>query len=108
MTRQARLLHQGERPFPGDPGVGRPKEKWRLAGAAQVLPAAASSTTRRRFSHDIHGNKARRPRALTGPLTGASFVGGVGAAMALADSPFPRPGSSTAQIRRRISREHSG
>src|SRR5215208_404724 len=38
--------------------------------------------------------------ALSGPLTGASFIAGVGGAMALADSPYPRPGSEPAEIRR--------
>src|SRR5215212_11770057 len=38
--------------------------------------------------------------ALSGPLTGASFIAGVAGAMALADSPYPRPGSEPAEIRR--------
>ena len=42
----------------------------------------------------------RDPKALSGPLAGVSFVGGVAGAMALADSPFPRPGSEPAEIRR--------
>ena len=40
------------------------------------------------------------PGALTGPLAGASFIGGVAAAMALADSPYPRPGAEPAEVRR--------
>ena len=42
----------------------------------------------------------RELRALSGPLTGVSFIGGVGGAVALADSPYPRPGSEPAEIRR--------
>jgi hypothetical protein len=38
--------------------------------------------------------------ALSGPLTGVSFIAGVAGAMALADSPYPRPGSEPAEIRR--------
>ena len=40
------------------------------------------------------------PGALSGTLAGVSFVGGVAGAMALADSPYPRPGSEPAEIRR--------
>src|SRR5215204_443988 len=40
------------------------------------------------------------PGALSGVLAGGSFVGGVAGAMALADSPYPRPGSEPAEIRR--------
>ena len=39
-------------------------------------------------------------RALSGPLAGASFIAGVAGAMALADDPYPRPGSEPAQVRR--------
>ena len=38
--------------------------------------------------------------ALSGFLTGLSFIGGVGGAMALADAPLPRPGAKPRQIRR--------
>ena len=37
--------------------------------------------------------------ALSGTLAGISFVGGVARAMALADAPYPRPGSQPAEIR---------
>jgi hypothetical protein len=40
------------------------------------------------------------PRVLSGALAGGSFVGGVAGAMALADSPYPRPGSEPAEILR--------
>ena len=40
----------------------------------------------------------RDPGALSGPLAGVSFVGGVAGAMALADSLYPRPGSEPAEI----------
>ena len=42
----------------------------------------------------------REPGALSGTLAGISFVGGVAGAMALADSPYPRPGSEPVEIRR--------
>jgi hypothetical protein len=45
--------------------------------------------------------------ALSGTLAGISFVGGVAGAMALADAPYPRPGSEPAEIRRYF-RENSG
>jgi hypothetical protein len=37
--------------------------------------------------------------ALSGLLAGLSFIGGIGAANALADRPYPRPGSSPSQLR---------
>jgi hypothetical protein len=42
----------------------------------------------------------REPGALSGTLAGVSFVGGVAGAMALADSPYPRPGAEPVEIRR--------
>src|SRR6266508_1149752 len=44
--------------------------------------------------------KRRDPAALTGPLTGISFLAGVGGGIAIANSPYPRPGSTPAEIRR--------
>lgn len=38
--------------------------------------------------------------ALSGPLAGVSFVGGVAGATALADVPYPRPGADPAQVQR--------
>jgi len=38
--------------------------------------------------------------AMSALLTGVSFIAGVGGAIALADSPYPRPGSEPAEIRR--------
>ena len=49
----------------------------------------------------------REPGELSGTLAGVSFVSGVAGAMALADSPYPRPGSEPAEIRRYF-RENSG
>lgn len=37
--------------------------------------------------------------ALSGPLAGVTFLGGVGGAIRIADTPFPRPGSTAEQIR---------
>ncbi|MDF2704199.1 MAG: hypothetical protein K0S10_3145, partial [Rubrobacteraceae bacterium] len=42
----------------------------------------------------------RDPGAMSGLLTGDSFIAGVGGAVALADSPYPRPGSEPAEVRR--------
>lgn len=42
----------------------------------------------------------RDASALAGPLAAVSFVGGAAGAAALADAPFPRPGSSAEQIGR--------
>jgi hypothetical protein len=42
----------------------------------------------------------RDPGAMSGLLTGVSFIAGVGGATALADSPYPRPGSEPAEVRR--------
>jgi hypothetical protein len=44
--------------------------------------------------------RLRDPGALSGPLAGISFVAGVAAAMVLADSPYPRPGSEPADVQR--------
>jgi len=38
--------------------------------------------------------------ALSGPLAGLSFIGGIAGANALADLPYPRPGSDPSQVRR--------
>ena len=42
----------------------------------------------------------RDPGAMSGLLTGVSFVGGVGGGVALANSPYPRPGSEPAEVSR--------
>jgi hypothetical protein len=42
----------------------------------------------------------RDPGAMSGLMTGVSFIGGVGGAVALANSPYPRPGSEPAEVRR--------
>ncbi len=50
---------------------------------------------------DIGNSALPRDRgALSGPLTGLSFVAGVASAVALADDPYPRPGSESADVRR--------
>jgi hypothetical protein len=38
--------------------------------------------------------------ALSGALAGLSFIGGIGGANALADQPYPRPGTDPSQVRR--------
>jgi hypothetical protein len=42
----------------------------------------------------------RDPGAMSGLLAGVSFIAGVGASVALADSPYPRPGSEPAELSR--------
>ena len=42
----------------------------------------------------------RDPGALSGPLAGISFVAGVVGALSLTDSPYPRPGTEPADVRR--------
>jgi hypothetical protein len=42
----------------------------------------------------------RDPGAMSGLLTGLSFIAGVGGGVALADSPYPRPGSEPAEVSR--------
>ena len=42
----------------------------------------------------------RDPGAMSGLLTGVSFIAGVGGGVALADSPFPRPGSEPSEVSR--------
>jgi hypothetical protein len=42
----------------------------------------------------------RDPGALSGALVGISFIGGAGGGVALADHPYPRPGSTPDEIRR--------
>jgi hypothetical protein len=37
--------------------------------------------------------------ALSGPLAGISFIAGIGGANALADQPYPRPGSEPSEVR---------
>jgi hypothetical protein len=38
--------------------------------------------------------------ALSGPSAGTSFIAGVAGAVALSDSPYPRPGAQPADVRR--------
>ena len=38
--------------------------------------------------------------ALSGPLAGVAFIGGLAAGIAIADAPYPRPGATPAAIRR--------
>ena len=46
------------------------------------------------------GTSFHDPGAISGLLTGVSFLAGVGGATALSGYPYPRPGSEPAQIRR--------
>src|SRR5215212_543981 len=42
----------------------------------------------------------RDPGAMSGLLTGVSFIAGVGGGVTLADSPFPRPGTEPSEVSR--------
>jgi hypothetical protein len=42
---------------------------------------------------------SRDSGALSGPLTGAAFISGLAAGLAIADAPYPRPGATAAAIR---------
>jgi len=44
--------------------------------------------------------KFEDPGALSGVLSGISFIGGLGTGLSLADAPFPRPGASVEDIQR--------
>jgi hypothetical protein len=43
---------------------------------------------------------AHRLAAWSGPVAGASFAGGVAAALALSDAPYPRPGAAVEDVQR--------
>lgn len=47
-----------------------------------------------------HGAARRDIGALSGALVGISFIGGAGGGVAVADRPYPRPGSTPEEIRR--------
>ena len=59
--------------------------------------------TQRNVAGDSNTSSSRDRGALSGTLAGVSFVSGVAGAVALADSPYPRPGSEAADIRRYFS-----
>jgi hypothetical protein len=41
----------------------------------------------------VNGSRFDNPAALSGVLTGVSFVGGLATGLSLADAPFPQPGA---------------
>jgi hypothetical protein len=56
---------------------------------------------RLRAARALKPTAARRdPWALSGALVGISFIGGAGGGVAVADHPYPRPGSTPQEIRR--------
>lgn len=69
-----------------------PKPATRLAVAA--LAGAARATGR------APHHPPRDRGALGGPLAGLAFLGGLAAGVAVADAPYPRPGTNPAGIRR--------
>lgn len=50
-------------------------------------------------SHPLAADPSPRPRAITGLLSGVTFVGAIVGAMKIAKGPIPRPGSSADAIR---------
>jgi len=66
-----------------------PHDSDRERPASRALPSV----------HD-HLTAPSDPGALSGPLIGISFIGGAGGGVALADHPYPRPGSTPEEIRR--------
>jgi hypothetical protein len=69
-----------------------PEPAGRIAVAALAGIARATARTPQRPARDLG--------ALSGPLAGVTFVGGLAAGLAVADAPYPRPGAEPAAIRR--------
>ena len=97
------LARQGKpsRAKQGRPG---PALTLQLTDSPEISSSLATKGTppTTRYSKELIMRSAiadiRDPGALSGPLAGASFIGGVAGAMALADSPYPRPGSEPAEV----------
>ena len=73
-----------------------PEPATRIAVAALAGAARATGRAPRRPSRDLG--------ALSGPLAGLAFFGGLAAGVAVADAPYPRPGTSPARIHRYFQR----
>jgi hypothetical protein len=59
----------------------------------------AQPSKRRSWGTALERRPPRDAGALSGPLVGISFIGGAGGGVALADHPYPRPGSTPEEIR---------
>jgi hypothetical protein len=64
----------------------------RLAVAALALAARATGRAPQHSPRDLD--------ALSGPLAGLAFLGGLVTGVAVADDPYPRPGTKPARVRR--------
>jgi mannose-6-phosphate isomerase-like protein (cupin superfamily) len=69
-----------------------PEPATRLAVAALALTARVTGRAPQHPPRDLG--------ALSAPLAGLAFLGGLGAGVAIADDPYPRPGTKPASIRR--------
>ena len=68
-------------------------------GLIEPLRAGLSSDGRKVQGGLDVSTSLRVPGALSGPLAGASFIAGVVGAVAMSDSPYPRPGAQPADVR---------
>ena len=69
-------------------------------GLVERLKARLSSEDRKVQRELDASTSARVLGALSGPMTGASFIAGVAGAASLSDSPYPRPGAQPEDVRR--------
>jgi mannose-6-phosphate isomerase-like protein (cupin superfamily) len=82
------------------------RDTFRLAAgpeSATRIAVAVLAATGRATGRAPH-HSPRDLGALSGPLAGLAFLGGLGAGVAIARDPYPRPGTSPAQIRRYFQR----
>jgi hypothetical protein len=73
-----------------------PEQATRIAVAALAAAARATGRAPHRPPRDLG--------ALSAPLAGLAFLGGLATGVAVADAPYPRPGASPAGIRRYFQR----
>src|SRR3712207_3430455 len=74
-------------------------------GLIERLTARLSPEDRKVQRGSDASTSLRVPEALSGPLTGASFIAGIAAAASLSDSPYPRPGAPPEDVRRYFRRD---
>ena len=77
-------------------GLRKPAQDWTATGPR------GDATSRK-----VAATAPPDPGAWSGPLAGLSFVAGLAGVMSLADSPYPRPGAQSADVRRYV-RENPG
>jgi mannose-6-phosphate isomerase-like protein (cupin superfamily) len=78
------------------------RDTFRLAAGPD--PATKTAVRALALAANATGRTPKRPRrdlgALSGPLAGVSFIGGLVAGLAVARAPYPQPGTRPAAIRR--------